>query len=119
MVDLILESMPNDIDNLRIHVGGDFFNQAYFNAWRTGAELLPDVTFYAYTKSLPYMVNSEPLPANFIINASRGGRMDSLIDEHNLKAAEVVYSLEEAADKNLEIDHDERHAITGKKVLPY
>jgi hypothetical protein len=115
MKDLILESLPDDADIVRIHVGGDFFNQKYFNAWRRAAESLPGITFYAYTKSIPYMVNSTPLPANFVINASRGGRMDSLIDDHNLKAAEVVFSLQEADAKGLEIDHDERHAIASKK----
>ena len=36
-----------------------------------------------------------------------------------MKVAEVVYSLEDAAVKGLEIDHDERHAIqaTGSFAL--
>ena len=56
MVALILEALPNDCDICRIHIGGDFFNQKYFDAWLKVASLRPDVLFYAYTKSLPYWV---------------------------------------------------------------
>ena len=112
MVNVIYESLPQDCDICRIHIGGDFFNQKYFEAWIHVAKLYPDKMFYAYTKSIPYwVVNLGNIPDNFILNASRGSRVDGLIDKHELKVAEVVYSLEEAEEKNLEIDHDERHAI--------
>ena len=39
--------------------------------------------------------------------------MDHLIDEYGLKEAVVVFSEEEAAEKNLEIDHDDSHAINN------
>ena len=39
--------------------------------------------------------------------------MDGLIDQYNLKVAEVVFSLEEAEAKRLPIDHDEYHAINN------
>jgi hypothetical protein len=35
----------------KIHVVGDFFSVAYINAWSRVAELLPDVTFWTYTRS--------------------------------------------------------------------
>ena len=38
-----------------------------------------------------------------------------MLDEYSLKVAEVVFSLEEAEEKGLEIDHDESHAIAGSK----
>ena len=48
------------------------------------------------------------------MNASRGSSVDYLIDEYNLKTAEVVFSPADAEKKNLEIDHDDSHALSGK-----
>ena len=120
MVALILDSLPARFDIMRVHIGGDFYNQMYFEAWLEVARLKPGQTFYAYTKSIPYWIaNIGNIPDNFVLNASRGGRMDAMIDEADLKVAEVVFSLDEADTKGLEIDHDERHAIqdTGNFAL--
>ena len=113
MVQLINESLPENAEIVRPGVRGDFFNQVYFEAWLAVARLRPGTLFYCYTKSLNYVTaNLDRIPENFIVNASRGGRYDHLIDEYNLKVAEVVYSPEEAEAKGLPIDHDETHAIT-------
>jgi hypothetical protein len=115
MVNIIIDSMPADMDILRVHVGGDFFNQRYFDAWLQVARLLPTKRFYAYTKSIPYWLNNlGNIPDNFTLNASRGGRLDNLIDEFELKVAEVVFSLEEAEEKQLPIDHDEFYAMNSQ-----
>ena len=115
MVTELYEAMPKDLDLCRVHVGGDFFNQKYFEAWLQIARLFPTKTFYAYTKSVPYWIaNLGNIPENFVLNASRGGRNDHQIDDFNLKVAEVVYSLEEAEDKGLPIDHNEFYAINSK-----
>ncbi len=83
MVELIDKSLPKKADVIRIHVGGDMFNQNYFNAWRDIALLHPKITFYAYTKSLPYWVAQiDKIPGNFKLNASKGGRYDALITKH-------------------------------------
>ena len=75
--------------------------------------MYPDRLFYAYTKSLQYWLKykewTEHLP-NFILTASRGGRDDHLIAEHNLRESVVVFSEEEAYNGGLEIDHDDSHA---------
>ena len=114
MIESIQEALPQDMDICRIHVGGDFFNQKYFNAWVAVAKLNPTKTFYAYTKSLPYWVAQlDNIPSNLILNASRGTRVDFLIDELNLKVAEVVFSITEAKEKNLPIDHNEYFAINN------
>ena len=120
MVDVLHASLPSKCDICRVHVGGDFFNQKYFDAWMEVARLNPETIFYAYTKSLPYWIERiNSIPTNFVLTASRGGRYDNLIDKHNLKVAEVVFSLEEAKQKNLPIDHNEYHAInnTGNFAL--
>jgi hypothetical protein len=73
----------------------------------------PETVFYAYTKSLKIWVdNLDLVPANFKLNASKGGRWDHLIKEHGLKYAEVVFSIEQAERLGLEIDHDDDHAFT-------
>ena len=120
MVTALCEAMPDSgpavLDVIRIHVGGDFFNQKYFDAWLEVARRHPHTIFYAYTKSLNYWVERiDDIPSNLRLNASRGGRHDHLIDEYNLKCAEVVFSIEEAESKGLEIDHDESHAIIGER----
>jgi hypothetical protein len=47
---------------------------------------------------------------NFVLTASFGGRYDNLIEQHKLKYAKVVYSVEQAKELNLAIDHDDTHA---------
>ena len=112
MVELLTMSIRPSYAPFRIHVGGEFFNQMYFDAWIEYAKRNPQRIFYAYTKSLPYWVaRLDSIPANLSLTASRGGRMDHLIDEHGLKEAVVVFSELEAKDKNLEIDHDDSHAV--------
>ena len=86
MAALISESLPDKATVIRIHVGGDFFNEEYMAAWIMVALLNPEKTFYAYTKSLNYWVSlQQEIPSNFKLNASKGGRHDNLITQHNLK----------------------------------
>ena len=115
MADLICESLPKE-NIVRVHVGGDFFSLAYFDAWLETARRNPTKLFYAYTKSLNFWVaRLDAIPSNFKLNASRGGRNDELIDAHGLKSAEVVFSESEAEAKGLEIDHDDSHAFAQEK----
>jgi len=114
---LMAESLrpPADADVVRFGVNGDFFNQKHFDAALIVARENPHIMFYAYTKSVNYWVNRlGQIPANLNLNASRGGRYDHLIDEHNLKSAVIVYHPEEADALGLEIDHDETHALLGR-----
>ena len=113
LVKEILAAMPKDLGVCRIHVAGDFFNEKYFLAWLTIAQLFPQKLFYAYTKSLKYWVNNRELVdslPNFILTASYGGRDDAMIDEHSLRASKVVFSEQEAKNLGLTIDHDDSHA---------
>lgn len=101
---------------VRIHVSGDFFSMAYFEAWIQIAENNPDVLFYAYTKSVGYWVAlKDSIPANLKLTASKGGTQDPLIAQHGLKYAEVVYTEQEAADKGMVIDHDDSNAYGQDK----
>ena len=109
----IADAMPNNLGICRIHVAGDFFNQKYFRAWHLVAEWHPDRLFYAYTKSLSWWVEDrDSLPDNLVLTASRGGRLDFMIDEFNLRESKVVFSEAEADALGYEIDHtDELAAI--------
>ena len=116
IADLLESMLPKKFDIMRVHVGGDFFNQAYFDAWLEVARRMPDKHFYAYTKSLNYWVaRLDVIPSNFVLTASYGGKHDALIVEHGLKYAEVVYSEEQADAMQFEIDHDDYHAAFGKE----
>ena len=118
-------NLPRSEKVFRIHVGGDFFNRAYLEAWVKVAKHFPEIIFYTYSKSVPYFTGLQ-LPNNFIVTFSKGGKHDDLIDQNRLKFSAVVYSPEEAAnyvwyDKNgekhigLEIDHDDTHAWKNDK----
>ena len=111
--DLICESLPKKFDIMRVHVGGDYFNVKYLQAWIEVAKRNPDKIFYSYSKSLHFF-KQFALPENLVLTASRGGKYDDMIDLHGWKEALVVYSEQEAIDKGLEIDHDDTHAAFGK-----
>lgn len=111
MYNAINQSLPSDAGIVRIHVAGDFFNRFYMLAWIRVALMNPNVLFYAYTKSLRYWLElQDSMPINLVLTASRGGREDYLIDQHNLREAVVVFSEQQAAELGLEIDHDDSHA---------
>ena len=116
LADLLQSQLPKAFDILRIHVGGDFFSQKYFDAWLEVARRMPEKHFYAYTKSLNFWLKRvDEIPPNFALTASRGGKYDDLIVEYGLKCAEVVYDEAEAEAQGLEIDHDDYHAAFGKE----
>jgi hypothetical protein len=113
MVELINGSLPKNAGIVRIHVAGDFFSRQYLDAWYIVALRNPKILFYAYTKSLRFWVGGVtemPTLHNFVLTASYGGRDDHMIDEFNLRSAKVVFSEAEAAELELEIDHDDSHA---------
>lgn len=117
MVALIQESMPPRMVVLRLHIGGDFYSQTYFNAWMTVVASRPKLKVYAYTKSIPFWLRyinvNKALPKNMTLVASRGGKFDDLIQPW-MRTAEIVMHPDEAAEKGLKIDHDDMLARQGK-----
>jgi hypothetical protein len=131
MSELIVNSINNQLPRsekvFRLHEGGDFFNQTYFDAWvETANHYSGDIVFYAYTKSLTYWVNRlNNIPENLRLIASYGGKKDDLIEKYNLVFSVTVFSEEEAAnyplspywqeklgrEKGIPIDHDDSHAV--------
>lgn len=115
MADLITRSLPRSFLVMRLHISGDFFSQPYFDAWLTVARRHPQSQFYAYTKSLQYWVKRlAEIPTNFRLVASVGGKYDHLIRQFDLPYAQVVFHPDEAAEKGLEIDHDDSLARDPK-----
>lgn len=128
MAALIIASLPKLAKCIRVHVGGDFFNQLYFNAWMETARAKPDILFYAYTKSLPFWVAAKAaksIPPNFTLTASKGGYKDGLIQQYRLRQAVVIAEpklcqaivdsgnhdvIPSGKYKGWEIDHDDSHA---------
>ena len=118
---LIVESIKasglNRGGTLRVHIGGDYYNQSYFNAWMKAASYFPNVTFYSYTKSvkflLEYIAAHGGLPKNFVFTCSKGGKHDHLIPQTMVKSAKVFFSTDEANALGLEIDHTDDLAISG------
>lgn len=111
--DLILASMPDDADVVRIHVGGDMYSLAYMGAWLDVASARPNVIFYAYTKSIHHWEKVGALPPNLQFTGSDGGRFDDKLGDR--KRSVVVFHPDEADALGLEIDHDDTHAAIGSE----
>ena len=118
---LIVESVKatglNRGGTLRVHIGGDYYSQSYFNAWMKAASYFPNVVFYSYTKSIKFLLGyieaNGGLPKNFVFTYSRGGKYDNLIPSTMVKSAKVFFSTEEAKALGLEVDHTDDLAISG------
>jgi hypothetical protein len=115
--DLIVKSLTYFFDSegkkdtVRIHESGDFYSGEYLQAWINVAKRMPSVTFYAYTKSLPFVKKLEKdiggLP-NFIITLSDGGHRDKDLDSIDIKEAKVFESPEELYKAGLMLDLDDK-----------
>jgi hypothetical protein len=117
MRDLILRSLPDVGGIIRIHIGGDFFSQTYFDAWQMVAQARPYQKFYAYTKSIPFWRNwlnrHKALAKNCFLTASLGGKFDDLILP-GWVTAQIVKHPDVAEALELEIDHDDSHAYNPR-----
>ena len=76
---IIEEIQKSKVNVVRIHDGGDFYSPLYAQKWKDICIKLPEVRFYAYTKSVSYFLNKN-LPKNLYITYSYGGKEDHLID---------------------------------------
>jgi hypothetical protein len=118
MANLIQASLPSNTTYIRVHSSGDFFNERYFLAWLNVALNNPLLVFYGYSKCLNFFVKyKKQIPSNFRFTASYGGKLDAFISKHKMIYAKVVFSVKEASDLKLEIDHDDSHSIAFKS--PY
>ena len=72
-------SRMRKINTVRIHDSGDFYSQEYYDKWCAIATMLPNITFYAYTKTVNIDLWTHK-PDNFKITQSLGGKHDNLVD---------------------------------------
>ena len=114
MAAALVAALPSRATHVRIHGGGDFFNQAYFDAWLTVVASNPCRTFWAFTKSLNFWVRRlDQIPINFTLTASYGGTQDHLIEQHGLKHCRVFKTLTEVEASGLPLDTDDTAAMSG------
>ena len=114
--DLIINSLYHFFDTegkknqVRIHESGDFYNGEYLEAWMDVAKRMPNINFYAYTKSVPYVKSMEKklraIP-NLAITLSRGGSKDADIEALDIKEAKVFNTPEEILEAGLILDLDD------------
>ena len=118
MTDILSASIPDKLKVLRIHSFGDFFSANYFEAWTNTARNFPNVTFFNYTKLLPYIVERDKLPMNFFSTYSVGGVFDHLLPANpQVPYSMVVRTPEEAEEKGLPLACSEHPADDIKFVM--
>ena len=101
--DSIQKHKTRNINKVRIHSSGDFFNGEYLRCWFAVARLNPLMKFYCYSKSLHLFGTNVSIPENFFLTASMGGKRDDLIHKGYFKRwAIVVNSEAEAIKKGIE-----------------
>lgn len=113
---IILEVTKKNIEAVRIHDSGDFYNKRYLGKWIKIATQLPNVTFYAYTKSIHlFKGNEDAIPKNMVIVYSFGGKMDHLINISKDKHA-VVYKEKLPKGYSYANDNDHVALAMNKKI---
>jgi len=122
-IDLINKSIQKhitkNIDKVRIHSSGDFFNGEYLRVWLSVARLNKNLKFYCYSKSLHLFGTNVSIPDNFFLTASMGSKMDRLIHAGYFKRYAIVVNSEDEAIKKgvehigkpYEIDKDDSHCF--------
>jgi len=91
---MIKEVKKKKADYIRIHDSGDFYSEKYLKKWLTIAEALPNVKFYAYTKSHDFFRGIE-LPSNFDVIFSEGSKLDHKINKTTERHASIFNSKED------------------------
>ena len=109
LVQLLQDALPKKAKVIRIHASGDFFSEAYFNAFNQLAHNNRDVVFYAYTKQLQFVTASRP--ENFRMVYSIGGKDDKeFAKTTGVPYSKVIYNASQA---DAEIDDNDIHAYNG------
>ena len=125
MTSLIMDSLPKNVDYIRVHIGGDFVTSEYMLSFFNVARMNPKIKFYAYTKAIGWMQDNEDMrPKNFKMIASYGSKQDNLIVKLSLfgkflnifrikkqietTTANVIFH---PSKTKLPIDHNEFYAV--------
>ena len=99
---------------VRLHDSGDFFCEDYARMWFSIMDRLPEVNFYAYSKSVRILesVKAERggFPANFHLVYSEGGKEDRLIPK-GARRAIVIGEKEPTPSGYINGSHDDWYAM--------
>lgn len=116
------DALIDDLDNMRttthirIHDSGDFFSRAYYHAWIEVAEVCPDLIFYAYTKSIPFL-DWDLHPKNFRVVQSIGGMRDGDIDHDRPHAKIFATEAERKQAKYCDGNVSDMPAVLGQRRI--
>lgn len=122
------EIIMSEAEAIRIHSSGDMYSEKYLYKWIDIIEALPHVTFYAYTKSLPYFkrivfgkdvdyYDDKMMPSNFTVIYSYGGKHDHLINKDFDRYAIVIKKGESVPmDYAIMGDNDHVALANNKKI---
>lgn len=91
---MMAEIVKKKATHVRIHDSGDFYSREYLQKWFKVIDSMPEVTFYAYSKSLP-LFEGVKLPKNFILIKSEGGKRDDLINHKKDRHARIFKTVDE------------------------
>lgn len=101
---------------VRIHDAGDYFTDAYLNAWLRVAAATPEVRFYSYTKEVARFrrLVEGRAPANFLWVYSYGGRQDRSLNDTVDRVADVFPDEQAMTDAGfVSQDASDLLAVTG------
>lgn len=91
---MIAEIKKKKATHVRIHDSGDFYSREYIQKWFKIMDTMPEVIFYAYSKSLP-LFEGVKLPENFTLIKSEGGKRDDLINPAVDRHARIFKTVDE------------------------
>jgi hypothetical protein len=80
---------------VRLHDSGDFYSAEYLKKWLAIVEKFPGIIFFTYSKAIPFVKAMGPLPKNFAVIFSEGGKFDHLIDQKKDFFARVFQTRED------------------------
>lgn len=108
---------------IRVHASGDFYSAGYLLQWATIAQLYPDVSFYAYTKSIAIVKHLQKqgwtAPSNLVLIFSLGGKLDRLVDVQNDRHSRIFATEKDALGAGYAIaaeDDSVAWSSTNKKI---
>jgi hypothetical protein len=80
---------------IRIHDSGDFYNREYVTKWLKIIDSLPNVKFYAYTKSYD-LFEGVKIPSNFVLIFSEGSKLPLNTEKRHARVFDSIESLNKA-----------------------
>ena len=114
MIDKI-KRIKSPLDLFRVHESGDFYSQEYIEKWAEIARNIPEIKFYAYTKSYVNLdLSTLWALENFNLIQSTGSRDDTKID-YSLPHATIFRTKEQLLSAGY-ADCSEKDSISARST---